>query len=222
MYTIYLITNKVNGKVYVGQTVQPLHRRWGLHKARARRKEGYTTHLYNAIRKHGIDSFEIKEIATCGTSEWSDYLERLYILIYESTNPRIGYNMTTGGERPSPTPEKIEKQRQKLLGRKRSEESKRKTSESLKLAYQEGRHPGTWGHRPSQEQREAWSKRSRGKGHWNFNHKICSEELVFLWNNEVQIKEMADYFGVSVDTVSRRIKSTGLPARPYRPSRIKE
>lgn len=215
MFTIYLITNLVNGKVYVGQTCQPLHRRWGLHKSRAEKNEGYTAHLYNAIRKYGIENFSIKEIATCETEEWSDYLERLYILLYDSMNPEVGYNMTSGGDNPHPTPEMRERQRQKLLGRKNTPEQKIKQSESLKLAHAEGRHSanrgGTW---PEEAKRKASEDRT-GKGHWNFNQDVSSEELLFLWNNDVRVKDIAEHFKISVDTVSRRIRSVGLPYKKY-------
>ena len=213
MFTIYLITNKLNGKVYVGQTNQLLLRRWGLHKARARKNEGYTAHLYNAIRKYGIENFEIKEIATCGTEGWADYLEKLYILLYDSMNPTVGYNMTSGGDKPRPTPEMRERQRQKVLGRKASPESKIKVSESLKLAYKEGRHPGTKGKTWTEESKKKASASRSGPKNWHFNHKICAEEILFLWNNNVKAQDLANHFGISVDTVRRRIKSTNLPHR---------
>jgi DNA-binding CsgD family transcriptional regulator len=176
-----------------------------------------------------IADFEIKEIANCETEEGSDYLERLYILIYDSMNPKVGYNMTAGGDRPSPSPETRERQRQKLngrvvlkkgttvlkIGRKASVESKIKVSESLKLAYKEGRHNGTKGRKAPQEEKDRQSKRVSGKGHPNFNHKICSEELLFLWNSGVKQKDIAKHFGLNVETVRRRIKATGLPYRIY-------
>lgn len=216
MFTVYLITNKLNGKVYVGQTNQPLSRRWTLHKSRMRQNKGYTAHLYNAMRKYGLDAFEIKTIAMCETQEWTNYLETLYILIYDSTKPKIGYNMTTGGEHPTPTPEFREQQRQKSTGRKHTDDSRARTSESLKLAYAEGRHPGTRGRKAPQEERDKQSERMSGKGHPNFNHKICSEELVRLWNNRVLPSKIAEHFGISLDTVRRRVKSTGLEFINYR------
>ena len=213
MFTIYLITNTVNGKVYVGQTNQLLHRRWGLHKARARKNEGYTAHLYNAIRKYGIDNFDIKEIATCDTEEWSNYLERLYILIHDSMNPKIGYNMTSGGDRPSPSPEARERQRQKLLGFKHPPEFGKRQSEKLKVAYAEGRMKGSKGYKFTEQQRKNQSDRVSGRGHWNFNSSLVAEQLVFLWNNGVNITTMSDHFGASVDTISRRMRVAQLPLR---------
>jgi group I intron endonuclease len=216
MFTIYLIVNKLNGKVYVGQTNQPLHRRWGLHKARARKNEGYTAHLYNAIRKYGIENFDIRPIATCETETWADYFETLYILIYDSMNPEVGYNMTSGGDKPHPTPEMRERQRQKLLGRKATPEQKQRQSDSLKLAYKEGRYSGNRGGTWPEEAKKTASENRSGPKHWNFNHKVCSEELLFLWNNNVKMKDIAKHFGLSADTIKKRIKSIGLPYKIYK------
>jgi hypothetical protein len=47
---IYLITNTVNGKVYVGKTIGELRRRWSQHIKVA--KKGSPTHFSNAIRKY--------------------------------------------------------------------------------------------------------------------------------------------------------------------------
>ena len=52
---IYKITNKVNNKVYIGQTNRNLEIRWREHKSRAGCH--YTSHLYGAMDKYGTDNF---------------------------------------------------------------------------------------------------------------------------------------------------------------------
>ena len=52
---IYKITNKINGKVYIGQTIQPLKKRWNLHRAK---KSGCPA-LTRAFEKYGKDNFDI-------------------------------------------------------------------------------------------------------------------------------------------------------------------
>ena len=92
---IYKITNKINGKVYVGQTNRGLETRWREHKSRAGCH--YTSHLYSAIDKYGIDNFifeKIEEIA----EEYLDEKERFWISYYDSNNPQKGYNLTIGGQ----------------------------------------------------------------------------------------------------------------------------
>lgn len=95
MGVIYRITNKVNGKVYIGLTTVPLDERWRNHinsVGRVKRP------LYNSMKKHGIGNFIIEEIDRADDFEELGKLERKYIAEYKSTNPENGYNMTFGGE----------------------------------------------------------------------------------------------------------------------------
>jgi len=101
---IYKVTNTVNGKIYFGQTVQPVRRRWTRHLLDAAKGEK-DLYLYRSINKHGVSSFRIDKIAEAPNKEWGDYLERMFILVFDSTNPEIGYNMTYGGEGGLPLPE---------------------------------------------------------------------------------------------------------------------
>lgn len=90
MSFIYKITNKVNNKVYIGETNRTIDIRWRQHKNRAEdisNKE----YLYCAIRKYGIENFEIEEIDVCPPEE-RFALETKYILAYNSLAPN-GYNL---------------------------------------------------------------------------------------------------------------------------------
>jgi group I intron endonuclease len=93
---IYLVRNKLNGKLYIGLTAKTAAERWKEHCRNARR--GIETHSYRAIRKHGADAFEVSTIGTCRTGERKDleFLERFCIEVKGSD--RTGYNMTKGGE----------------------------------------------------------------------------------------------------------------------------
>ena len=53
---IYLITNTINDKKYVGQTRQTVEERWKEHKNDVKRRK---TPLYRAMKKYGIDKFNI-------------------------------------------------------------------------------------------------------------------------------------------------------------------
>ena len=57
---IYKITNKINGKVYIGQTIRSLEIRKRGHIQCA--EQGMNRHLYNAMRKYGIENFEFEEM----------------------------------------------------------------------------------------------------------------------------------------------------------------
>jgi group I intron endonuclease len=95
---IYVITNTVNGKIYIGLTCGTLAKRWRVHVKDAKR--GSNQRIHKAIRRYGADRFTIEELARAESREELDKLERFYILAFESYPPsrNIGYNMTEGGE----------------------------------------------------------------------------------------------------------------------------
>jgi len=103
MGIVYLITNQINGKVYVGQTIRPLEFRYAQHKSEARRGRRYA--LYNAIRKYGLQNFTIQELSCHECDEELSLAEIASIYIYKSTDRRYGYNRTYGGEGTRATPE---------------------------------------------------------------------------------------------------------------------
>lgn len=90
---IYIITNLLNNKRYVGMTSKHLSERWSLHKADARRNKPW--HLHRAIRKYGEENFtiELLEETTVSSLEELGKIETSWI---EKLKPE--YNMTTGGE----------------------------------------------------------------------------------------------------------------------------
>lgn len=100
MKTIYLHRNKLNGKVYIGQTIQQNPEdRW-------KNGKGYKTcyYFYNAIQKYGWDNFEhvILEQNENWTQEELNIKEKEYIAKYQANNPQYGYNITSGGSSISP------------------------------------------------------------------------------------------------------------------------
>lgn len=93
-YCIYVHTNKINGKMYVGQTIKGNypHRRWD-------NGNGYQncTYFYRAIQKHGWDNFEHEVVANNLTAQEADNFEILLIDKLDTTNPDKGYNISPGG-----------------------------------------------------------------------------------------------------------------------------
>ena len=95
MGVIYKITNKINGKIYIGLTTVPLKERWKNHCTSVGK---VNRPLYNSMNKYGIDNFIIEEIDKTDDYQKLGELERYYIAFYNSTDRTIGYNMTYGGE----------------------------------------------------------------------------------------------------------------------------
>lgn len=91
MRYVYTITNRVNGKVYVGQTKNFAKRKAGhLYGAR----KGCPQLIYRAMRKHGIENFVFEVVEEC-EDELINEREQHWVTKYDSFNN--GYNMTTGG-----------------------------------------------------------------------------------------------------------------------------
>ena len=91
---IYKAVNKVNGKVYIGQTRNSLEWRKTRHYRAAR--SGKITKFYNAIRKYGEDAFEFSVVCRVYSKEELNRLETYYIQQYDSI--KNGYNMVDGGD----------------------------------------------------------------------------------------------------------------------------
>lgn len=88
---IYKITNLVNGKVYIGQTIHPIERRWYQHK-----KVKCDSLIHKAIVKYGEENFTIEEIDSAVDSDDLNDKEVFWIAHYNSLAPN-GYNLGAGG-----------------------------------------------------------------------------------------------------------------------------
>lgn len=125
---IYSITNNVNNKKYVGQTITSLNKRWLAHIQES--KTHSNRPLYNAIRKYGVDNFKIKILEECNENE----LESKEVYWIEKLDTyRNGYNATTGGESNKNVREDIkEKISNSMKEIDRSEEWTNNVSKALK------------------------------------------------------------------------------------------
>ena len=92
MIGIYKITNKVNGKCYVGQS-RDIEARWAKHLSAY--KSSPEWELYRAFKKYGIAAFSFEVVEECTIEELNER-EIYWIAQYDSFNN--GYNMTLGGE----------------------------------------------------------------------------------------------------------------------------
>lgn len=118
---LYKIINKLNNKVYIGQTVNSLRQRWVGHcNTKAK------TAIASAIKKYGKENFEIKVIARANSINELNYREIYYIKLFNSLSP-VGYNLTYGG--------------QGSVGKKHSTETKEKmsTAHKNKPAHNKGK-----------------------------------------------------------------------------------
>lgn len=62
---VYTITNKVNGKMYLGSTVLSFKCRWGNHKNALKHNRHSNDHLQSAVNLYGIENFEFEVLQEC-------------------------------------------------------------------------------------------------------------------------------------------------------------
>ena len=89
---IYLITNNINGKKYIGQS-RNLVKRWNHHKDEARHNRS-TLLIHNAMREYGIDNFSFDILLECPI-DMLDVWESDMIRLYDTFAPN-GYNIRDG------------------------------------------------------------------------------------------------------------------------------
>lgn len=92
---IYLITNTINSKVYVGQTIQTLNKRFNGHCCYSKSDRSANMYIKRAIHKYGKDKFHIQLLEECPIEKLNDR-EKYWIEYYNSYN--TGYNLTLGGQ----------------------------------------------------------------------------------------------------------------------------
>jgi len=123
---IYKVTNKINGKQYIGQSIcADIKNRWRQHKA----KDGIGKYLLAAYNKYGIKNFIYTIICICFDEDCNRFEEE-YINKYNTLAPN-GYNLQKGGKRVYTkrennklSEEHKQKIRNKLTGKKLTEEHK--------------------------------------------------------------------------------------------------
>ena len=119
-----MIKNKIDGKIYIGQTIRPIHKRLKEHQ----KESSGCVAIYNAIKKHGWDNFE-KDYYEC-PDEDLNFDEDLLVREMGTLSPS-GYNLIEGGgSNGKPSEETRQKQSDARIGKKLTGETKRKMSEA--------------------------------------------------------------------------------------------
>jgi group I intron endonuclease len=129
MHYVYLITNSINGKVYVGMTGQSIVQRFSEHRNRAKHKD---TAISRAIFKYGQAAFSILQLAETTSADEAGQWEKHFIEQYRATSSRYGYNAAPGGVKTQSGLKRSDATRQRIrearLGRGHSPETRRRMS----------------------------------------------------------------------------------------------
>jgi group I intron endonuclease len=113
---IYKITNTLDNKCYIGQTITNIEERWRHHKTNS----SNCLYLKNAFKKYGINKFKFEIVCICFDDDLNRF-EIEYIKHFNSLVPN-GYNLKAGGK----------------CGGKLHQETKEKISKTLTEKYKNG------------------------------------------------------------------------------------
>lgn len=189
---IYKITNNVNGKIYIGQTIRTLEERFTEHK---RNKKSL---ISKALKRYGIENFTIEQIDTAESIDELNELEFKYIREYDCITPN-GYNQCEGGGN--------------TFGYHHSDESKQKMSQNKKGKYT-GEENHFYGKHHTEEARRKMSESRKGRiidDEWKQHLSEAStvkRQVQNLDTGEIfnSIREAAEYYGLKDTHISRVCK----------------
>jgi len=212
LYTVYLHTNKIDNKKYVGITCQePYEKRFNGDGS------GYKNcvHFWNAIKKFGWENFEHKVLERVETEKEAMAFEKHYIALFQSDNDEFGYNIKSGGEHqhyPQEIRDKISKanmgRKSPTEGKHHSEETKRKIRDAQKGRKFTPEHAENVRvatrkyyetHSPAHTFTEEDHKRAK---------EACQTKIRVVETGQVfdSMTDCANHFGVLVSNLSRAIR----------------
>jgi group I intron endonuclease len=208
---IYKLTNKVNNKVYIGQTRSSIKKRFSQH-CETRNK----TAIGLAIKKYGVDNFEYAILyENIETLEELNKKEIECISLYNSICPN-GYNIEYGGKVIFANAESKSKISKALKGRKIT--WSKKISESVKKLWENEEYRNS----QIKQRHEKRGKYRKGIIKEKLKKKINKEELKKDYESFISLKEISDKHKISTEYLYRFIKREGIPKRGYKCNKTKD
>lgn len=236
---IYIIRNKINDKVYVGQTTMTVRERFMCHMKPSTKKQKRTYKLYDAVAKYGRENFYVETLETNVPLGDLNNLEIYYIAKFDSYYH--GYNSTKGGD--GRIINKIENQ-DKLLGMARSGYSADQIASVLRVnkatVFRTLHNLGFFFHVNQADIIELSKtgmsnnaiaealgcsaatvtralERANLRKHRkpvNLRNDFNADEIMREYYNQTPIKELCDKFGITQTTFYRIKSSGGYKTRP--------
>ncbi|PGR08526.1 GIY-YIG nuclease family protein [Priestia megaterium] len=195
---VYELYCKEDDRYYIGGTSDTLEGRMHTHKTDLR--NGKTSPLYQAMRKHGVDAFEIREIATASNYTALKLRESFHMLKYRLLDKQL-YNVRDGGGGSYGEDARI-KQSEGMIAKWQDEDFRRRTTVMIKVIGM------------ARRAETKYKKRLRSielKGKANGNRKITHENAILILLTEGTITNIAKKFGVHHAQISRIKKGETRP-----------
>ena len=200
---IYKIENLVNGKIYIGQSIN-IERRWQGHRKGIKSRVDKEKPLYRAMNKYGIENFSFEVLEECEEEEL-DEKEIYYIEKYHSYIEDGGYNLTRGGSG----------------SRKFTQQERRERIDKIVSLWEEGKTIKEISKITSIDNKDIIvclkancdiysHKESRARGHDPLKRSV---DCYTLWGDYIcsfpSVSDTAKYFQVRREVISRSCKNNG-------------
>ena len=196
---VYLISNNVNGKCYVGSSIHLTQRRKE-HFSRLMHNKHENAHLQNAYNKYGREAFEFEILETLSIDDniKENLLKREQFWI-DNLKPEYNILLVAGSN----------------LGYHHSDETKQKISKSttgLKKSEEHAKHirEGQKGRVFTEDHKKKLSEAAKRRKRQS-NHAIISIDGI-IYNS---LKEASEITGVKYNTIQKRLKNPKFPNYYY-------
>ena len=184
---VYLVTNRANGKKYVGITVKSVSTRFNQHIRNAMHGKG--AYFHNAIRKYGPEAFSVQQLMVCDSMDEAKEMEKILIQKHQSFCRQGGYNCTLGGEGVvgfQPTKEQRERMSEANTGKTHTIETRKKLSaankgKTLSVEHRKKISDAARGRTLSVEHRKKMSGTMSGRTQSAEHRKKRSESMKKAW-----------------------------------------
>ena len=200
-YCVYLHTNIINGKKYVGITCQEPNKRWKNRTGYNPRGKGKSK-FYNAILKYGWNNFEHEIVASNLTREEANNFEHILIISLKTNNSEYGYNITDGGDgwtrikHTEKTKQKISESNKGKIAWNKGKPLTEEQKEKLRISH--------LGKKCSTETKNKMSVARKNKPNLHQRKKVLNEETKEVFDS---LTQAAFAYNVSIQAIHQAIKT---------------
>lgn len=202
---VYLIVNKVNGKMYVGQTINTVEKRFGDHSRQ-------NSVIGRAIRKYGKENFRCEVLKRCASKAEMDAWEKFFIAAICCKIP-FGYNVSDGGGGVAGR-KHTDEERAKITVAKKGKHPTKKTRAKIATtltgrslssehiariaAAQRGEKNNNYGKHPANDTRVKMSRAKRTSPYKNLLNELDARQLTYA--------ALAKILGLTISTVAHKMR----------------